>query len=412
MPTNTHRRYDIHRYDQRLRSTMERIYENPAITARNTRDVEEYHDWLEDRGLSESRRLRYLQSAKKVMEHNPGLHLLEANEAALRRLHRQIQDSRYYHSEYSEETKKEYIKFLRSYMKWATGGDNVPDKAAWMDTTVSRTQRYSINAADLPTPRQLRILLQHLSTWKYQTLLLVHWELGSRIGETLNLRIRDYQIQDPRRSQIVVHGNKESHDRTNMLYLSKPAIDHYLDHGHPAPDDPDAMLFPRRSGHGLDGDTNAAHVPCGYNYFDAQLRQIKEDQGLRCAVNTHIFRKARITFLKTALQVNEANIDHRVGHVIGSDQTRGYTQADDTSSNSAYGSAYGVQEKQLTYQDDIIPRVCTDCGNRDPGWCETCTHCDSTQLQQEDLKQDRHAMEGQDRGLNLPSRDEMMAMTN
>lgn len=359
--------------DSELQRTVKRVLKDPKISEANTQDLEEFLEWLgKHRSASASRAKRYLESARKIMRHNPDLRIRTADQEMLRMINRQINRSAWYHDDYAAETKKEYRKFLRTFLRCFnhrdSGHDTVPDRAAWLSTHVPQQDQDLTPRSQLPRPSHVAELCRQLSSIKYQALLLTHWELGARIGETINLRVQDYDRHGNGRGTLYVRGNKTSHDREAMIFLATPALDRYLEQDHPAPDDPDAQLFPHQ------------HDPsrtCGYKYLADQLTEIKDYLGLDIKVNTHAYRKARITFLKCVLEVNESNIDHRVGHVVGSDETRKYTRPDDTTSNASYADGYGLQPiEELTVEDDVLPKICLDCATRLPGWVQTCPECD------------------------------------
>ncbi|MDY6789272.1 MAG: hypothetical protein SVV03_04905, partial [Candidatus Nanohaloarchaea archaeon] len=229
---------DIHNYNDKTKKALDNILTSNQVLDDNKEDIKEFLRYLEDRELSASRKMRYLQSAKQVMEYND-FRLKGASEEKVRELHRQIQRSAYYHKDYSPNTKAEYKKFLRTYYKWANGGQEVPDKADFIKLTVKESVKDRTN---LPKPRDIKLMCQKLMSLRDKALLLTHWELGSRIGETLNLKVGDYYEKNGVK-YLYVTGNKTSHNREARVILSEPAIDRWLEKEHPKPGDDDAYLF-------------------------------------------------------------------------------------------------------------------------------------------------------------------------
>lgn len=356
--------------ERRTPRDLENILKSEDISSENKEDIKEFLRWLEDRELSDSRKARYLQSAKKVLEYND-LRLREADHSKIRELHRQIQDSAYYHSEYSAETKCEYKKFLRSYFKWSSGGHEVPEKADFLSVSVKESIKDRTRPQDIPKPQDVKFLCQNLQSIRDKALLLTHWDLGSRIGETLNIKVGDY-YQEGEAKYIRVEGNKTSPNRNPRVIIAPPAIDKWLEK-HPAPEDDDAYLFCLREPR-EEMEKDIARKPASYRYFAGQLRKAKRESGVDCDVNTHAIRKARISFLKS-LGVPESSVDKRVGHVIGSDVTREYTRLSDSDSNRAYARGYGEEQSEEDLEDDLLPLTCGDCRRVNPGYRDRCLEC-------------------------------------
>jgi len=71
--------------------------------------------------------------------------------------------------------------------------------------------------------------------------------LGARIGETLSTKVSDYYEEDGAK-YVHVRGNKSSPNREARVVLAPPAIDKWLEKGHPDPEDGDAYLFCQTEG--------------------------------------------------------------------------------------------------------------------------------------------------------------------
>lgn len=109
---------------------------------------------------------------------------------------------------------------------------------------------------------------------------------------------------------------------------------HWLENGHPEPENPDAFLFPNLK-------NSEPEKPASYRYFTRKLKKAYEETETQCKIEdevAHIFRKGRISYLKKAELMSESMIDTRVGHIQGSDETRTYTRIDDEEAGETYGS--------------------------------------------------------------------------
>ncbi len=377
---------NIHSYNPQKR--LDNILESDKISEQNKKDVQEFYRDLEDRKLSKSRRDRYLQTAKQILEYEENdFRLKDATEEQIRKINRQIDNSAYYSRDYAQETKKEYRKFLRLYAKFSEYGTTetedgkIPDKASFVKLTVSEDARDRTDPSKLPKAEDIKYLCQNLSL-RYRALLLTHWDLGTRINETLRTRIKDYHEEDGK-SYIYVRVNPnqirdgpKSGRRKCRVKVAAPAIDRWLEEEHPNPEDPDAYLFCRaKDFEGDKGKNELALTPASYSHFNNKLKQAKQEEGLDKKVNTHSIRKARITFLKSNLKINESKVDKRVGHVQGSRVTRVYTRLDDSDSNNAYGQAYGEENPEEKESNDLVPLKCQGCGQTNAGYRDRCYKC-------------------------------------
>jgi integrase len=373
---------DIHDWKKNSRRNYQNIQKSDKISQENKDDIEKFSEYLEDRELSASRKGRYLQTAKKILEYND-FRLKTASEEQIRKIHRQILDSAYYHKEYAPETKKEYKKLLRIYFKWANDKMNVPEKASFISLTVKESVKDRTRPQDLPKPEDIKFLCRNLSL-RDRALLLTHWDLGSRIGETLGLKVGSYYEEDGAK-YLFVEGNKKSPNRDARVVVAPPAIDKWLEKGHPKPEDEDAYLFCMTEPQGDVSREEIAYNPASYRYFSSQLKKAKEKAGLNCDVKTHTVRKARVSFLK-ALSISESAVDKRVGHVVGSDTTREYTRLSDSDSNQAYARGYGEEENGHELEDDLVPLICQECGSENPGYRDRCVECNGL-LEIKELKE-------------------------
>jgi integrase/recombinase XerD len=360
----------IHNCSKIVQQNYDNIQNSDKISKENKEDIKDFLRYMEDKELSDSRKMRYLQSAKQILEHND-FRLKGADEEQIREIHRQIQDSAYYSKEYSPETKKEYKKLIRIYFKWENGGREVPEKASFFSLTVRESVKDRTRPQDLPKPVDIKFLCQNLSL-RDRAILLTHWDLGARIGETLSTKVSDYYEEDGAK-YIHVRGNKSSPNREARVVVAPPAIDRWLEEGHPAPEEDDAYLFCQKETKD-DSDTEAAYKTASYRYFASELKRARKDAGLDCEAKTHSVRKARVSFLK-ALGVPESSVDKRVGHVVGSDVTREYTRLSDSDSNRAYAQGYGEEENGDELEDDLIPLKCVECGSENPGYRDRCDDC-------------------------------------
>jgi integrase len=370
---------DIHNLAQRVRRLRTNIQESDDISDVNTEVLVEFLRWLEDQNLSKGRIDRYLQTGKRIAEYND-FDLRPMTKEKLRAIKTQVEDSAYYHKEYAPSTKEEYWKFPRTFCKFEDGlsiENDVPDRADFIPTTADKT---FTKPSELLTPEHIRAACRNLSNLRDQAFLLTQWDAGSRVGETTACRVGDV-FRENGRWMLHIHGNKNSPDRDAWVHIAGPAITRWLDEAHPASEDDEAYLFCKLA-------TEDPYSIPHYRRFRAIAAKAKQAAGIEQDLQrTHLFRKSRVSYLKSAMNMAESAIDRRIGHVMNSDTTRRYTRIGDAESNSNYGGTYGLDVED-DQEEDLLPQECGDCGDVNAGFRDRCYTCDGplTALKEESLE--------------------------
>jgi len=372
---------NIHNHNPRRR--LEAILESDKITEENKEDLKEFYHALKEGNKGKARQVAYLSKAKVILEHEENdLRLKDADKLQLTEINDQIDNSAYYHGEYAPETKKEYRKFLRIYSKWAELDTverkvDVPEKAQSFKAYVSEDVKKRTDPSDIPTPQEIKKLCQELPL-RIRALYLTHWDLGSRINETIRTRIGDYKTDDDGKSYIYVRVNpkrSKSGRRYCRVKIAAPAIDRWLEEEHPNPEDNEAFLFCRLKKTREDNPKKREYIPISYPHVNKKLKKKASELGIDSDIKSHTVRKGRTSFLKSGLGIQESQVDKRIGHVIGSEITREYTRLDDSDSNNAYGEAYGEENPEDKDESDLVPLICQDCGETNAGYRDRCYSC-------------------------------------
>jgi integrase len=375
---------NIHNHNPRRR--LEAILESDKISKQNKEDLKEFYHTLKEGNKGKARQVAYLSKAKVILEHEGNdLRLKDADKLQLTEINDQIDNSAYYHKEYAPETKKEYRKFLRIYSKWAEKDTvdrkvDVPEKARSFKAYVSENVKNRTNPSDLPTPQDIKQLCKALPL-RLRALYLTHWDLGSRINETMRSRVGDYD-GDGEKSYLYVRVNPEQSEegaksdrRKCRVKIAAPVIDRWLEEEHPKPEDDDAFLFCRIRKTKEGDPRRREHIPANYNHMNTKIKKKASELGIDSDIKSHTVRKGRTSFLKSGLGIQESQVDKRIGHVIGSEITREYTRLDDSDSNNAYGEAYGEDNPEDKEESDLVPLVCEDCGQTNAGYRDRCYSC-------------------------------------
>lgn len=376
---------NIHNHNPRR--ALERIQESDKISEENKKDMRKFYKALKKGKKGKARRERYLSTGKQILEYKENnCRLKEASELQIDDIDEQIDESAYYSQEYSPETKKEYRKFLRIFFKWAEKGTvakkvDAPEKVRDIKASVSEDVKDRTDPSDLPTPEDIKAICQKLPL-RLRSLYLTHWDLGSRINETLSIKIGHYSKEDGK-SYIYVPVNTEDSEegaksprRNCRVKIAAPVIDRWLEEGHPNPEDDEAYLFCRTQKlEAEDESKKHTYRPVNYGMLNRKIKEVTDSLDLDCDARTHTIRKARTTFMNNGLEMAESEIDKRIGHIARSQVTREYLRLDDSDTNNAYGEGYGEENPEDNDVKDLVPLTCKDCGEVNSGHRDRCYDC-------------------------------------
>jgi len=117
-------------------------------------------------------------------------------------------------------------------------------------------------------------------------LIAVLYESGCRVGELLTLRVRHVKF-NKNGARLIVDGKTEM--RRLIIVASSPYLAAWLN-VHPMRDDPDAVLW-------LGIGTANQDQPLDYPSVRKMIRETARRAGVRKAVNPHLFRHSRATYL-------------------------------------------------------------------------------------------------------------------
>jgi integrase len=371
----------IYNKKQKIENRIENVKNSSKISNKNSSYFENFYNWgRTKRDWSHHRAENYLYSLQRMIEYN-NFPIENIGQKEFDQLLVQIKDSDWKQKNtgegYSSETKADFRKTLKRICEHQDKVDLLPrDQYGQIDlkTHVPASKKNKTRPDELPSLDEAKEIAQKIeersrnyAKLRNLSLFLLLYEGGMRIGEALSIQMRDINIEDEKLVEIYVPGNKQSDDRWNAFVLSAPVLRRYIEGSHPCPNDSDAYLFTSIKEN--KGDQmmyrNAKKV------FD----QAGEAAEIDSKFNPHVFRKKRISFLKTYLNMSEANIDKQVGHAVGSDTTRFYTRISDEEVLDQYKSAYGLAEKEDENPEKVLwPKKC-GCGTLVSGHRDVCHAC-------------------------------------
>jgi integrase len=196
---------------------------------------------------------------------------------------------------FSTNTKHDYKVAIKKFWKFLGKEELV----GWIKTTIRENQK---QLPKIITREDLMKLLQACKTIRDKALLSVLFESGCRVGEILNLKMRDVEF-DEYGAVLIVQGKTGSR-RVRICNKAVEYLKEWYYVNHPTKN-PDSKLF-----------------PFNYRALEKSLKKVAERANLGKEVHFHMFRHGRATEL--ANKLTEQELDVFMGWQIGSKMPRVY----------------------------------------------------------------------------------------
>jgi len=165
----------------------------------------------------------------------------------------------------------------------------------------SKKPKDKLTREDLPTDEEVRkILAACADSSRDKAMISVHAEAGTRIGELLGMKIKDFTL-DRNGGMIKVDG--KTGVRPIRIVKSVPYLVRWLN-DHPCRDEHDSPLwvYVRNS--------DSFGKPVNYAGFNAILKKRTRQAGIKKRISSHLFRHKEITDLANKLTESESRMRH------------------------------------------------------------------------------------------------------
>jgi integrase/recombinase XerD len=256
--------------------------------------------------------------------------------------------------------------FIKSFFKWLCDSDQYPPNVRWIKTTLKKQNRKL--PSDLLTKAEIKNMAEVADNLNERALILVLYESACRIGEILNLQIKDVSI-DQYGCVIVVNGKTGM--RRIRLIESSPDLVLWLNN-HPRSKDRDSPLFiylanqnqNQAYGKGL------THRPTSQI-----LKKLAKRAGISKRVHPHLFRHSRLTELAKDFSESELKI------------MAGWTGSSNMAEVYVHLSGADIEKKILEKnglingnghdpdKDMLKPKECPRCKEINPNTAKFCYVC-------------------------------------
>lgn len=273
-------------------------------------------------------------------------------------------------SDYKDWTKHDYRVVVKKFWTWLHNRMN-EDLDEWEPSPlvkwikIKKPRSSKKLPSELLTPADIRLLLEHCRTLRERALISTLYESGGRIGELIDLKIKDL-IFDEHGVILNVYG--KTGYRKVRLVGSEPAISQWLNLEHPQRNDMNAYVF-CNTYKNKDGDLRGKKLTHQAVY--KILDKLKDRADFQKPINPHIFRHSRATELSQFL--TDAQRCDFFGWTQGSQVCRVYTHLQDT--DRAILELNGLIEKEKDKDGRYTSIICPRCNVNNPFGSKHCSQC-------------------------------------
>lgn len=267
-------------------------------------------------------------------------------------------------------TKHDYRVVIKKFYTWLYNKDNddidnweKPPIVKWIKIKAPKTSKKL--PSELLKPSDIRFLAEKSRDLREKALILTLYESGARIGELLDLKIKDVIFDD---YGCILNLFGKTGYRKVRLIGSSPAISEWITHEHPKKDDKNSYLF-CNTFNSKAKDYRGKKLT--YQAVAKILKRLKERTGFKKDINPHLFRHSRATELSEHL--TDAQRCNYFGWEQGSQVCRIYTHLQDT--DRAILELNGLMEKQKDKEGKFKNIICPRCKTSNPYGTEICNKC-------------------------------------
>lgn len=304
--------------------------------------------------------------------------ILKVNRADIEAAMAKLEDS-----QYSPKTKQNVRIVVKSFFKHAQGEDLFyPKHIAWIKTGIKNEKK--LTPSDILTESEIKLLIQNASTVRDKAIIALLFDAGIRVGELLNMRIRDINLnQEP--ALISVDG--KTGQRTIPIIFSVPYIADYLNSMHDAK--PDNYLWH------LEGSWKNQKGHADYGAIRMMLKRLGKKAGLEKRIYPHLLRHSRASVY--ANRLTESQLKQFFGWTGDSRMAATYVHLSARDINNAVLKANGYTVPEKEAETELKVQVCAKCRLPNQATAKYCSRCGSglsieTAMQQAKDKENLQAL--------------------
>jgi site-specific recombinase XerD len=233
------------------------------------------------------------------------------------------------------------------------------DIVAFISTKMPQTD---IRASDLLTESEVSQMITLAQQVKYKAIISMLYESNCRIGELLNLRIKDVEF-DTDCIRVTLKNEKNRGSRVIVLFDSMFYLMEYLKSEHSNSKDREAYLFHEKHPINL-------YQKLSQDSVNDTLQMLGRQANIDKKIHCHILRHSGST-RDCKLGYNESQLRFKNGWSSSSKMPSRYTHLVDSDLENKERTIRGMENKV----ELVIPRICPSCNfsnQFDSNFCKNC----------------------------------------
>jgi len=246
-------------------------------------------------------------------------------------------------SNYSEWTKKDYCVVLKRFLNFIGKEELARD----IKTTVKKSKRRLPKT--ILSKDEIKRIIESADHPRDKAMLSVLYEAGLRVGELINMKLKDLSFD---RYGVVIKVHGKTGERRIRIVSSTSLLTRWLDI-HPTKKDPESYLWI-----GLPKSRNVDGL--SYGAVSRIIERAIKKAGIKKNISPHTFRHSRATHLATVL--TEAEMCVYFGWVQGSDMPQTYIHLSGRDIDDKILQMHGLTETKKEKTDEFTSKICPVCG--------------------------------------------------
>ena len=224
---------DIHDFNKKFERKLQKIAEDPKIKKVNKDYINKFVEFCIVKENKKSSMTKDLYSIW-FFAHNLNKDFKKANKNDFTKLILLLEKQKW-----TKQTKRVHRVSLKKFMKWLKGNNKFyPPEVE--DIQTSRKNLGSYLPDEILSPKEVQMMIGSATDIRDKTLIMFLAFTGTRIGEALNVKIKNCRFQET--GEVIVLVNGKTGYRTIVSIPLSSALANYIENGHPTKN-PDDYLF-------------------------------------------------------------------------------------------------------------------------------------------------------------------------
>lgn len=320
---------------------LKSVAESDTICTANKKLVEDYTNFMVAADMKDRTIMKNIYSLKVFLDLIGSKELLKMSREDLQRAMAEVN-----RLNYSASVKRQVRLRVKYVFKHYIGKDEYyPTQVTWLKP--GKTEKSAVTSSDIITYEEYERLVKAADSIKYKAILSLLWWSGVRIGELMDMRIKDVEIGSPV-SYITVDGKTGM--RRIPIIECVPYLANYIN-TLPDKDDPEAFLWQSLN--------NGKYVgsKADYSAIRMRLRFIAAKAKVKKDVNPHNFRHSAAT--REASRMTEQELKSYFGWTGDSKMASVYVHINSQQLTNSFMRSRGLEIANK--REELPVRTCPRC---------------------------------------------------